>query len=399
MAKNGRRFEEAFVVSAVRTPVGKFGGAYRSTTAIQLGTAVVRHAISEAGISAEDVEEVILGNVLPAGLGQSPARQCAIHSGVPLSSGSFSVNKVCGSGLKAIMLAANSVRAGENGIIVAGGIENMSMSPYISKSARWGSRYGNSEFQDSMIVDGLWDAYNNFHMMITGEIVAERFNVSREEADAFAYSSQKKALKATEEGYFREETVPMEITKDGKQMEIVRDEGIRPDTTLEKLATLKPKFKENGICTAGNSSQLSDGASAVVIMSESRVEEMGIKPIARIVDYITGGTRPEWVMEAPIETTRKLLKRNEMDINSIDLVEHNEAYASASVAVRKALGIDKGKFNITGGAVALGHPLGASGARITTTLLHNMKRLKRDSGLSTLCLGGGNAVSMLFERC
>jgi acetyl-CoA C-acetyltransferase len=399
MAKKGHRFEEAFVVSAVRTPVGKFGGVYRDTSAVQLGTAVVRHAITSAGISPEDVDEVILGNVLSAGLGQAPARQCAIHAGVPLSSGSFSVNKVCGSGLKAIMLAANSVRVGENSIIVAGGIENMSMSPYISKSARWGSKYGNSELQDSMIVDGLWDVYNDFHMMMTGEIVAERFNVSREEADAFAYASQKKALNATEEGHFREEIVPLDIMKDGKQIEVSRDEGLRPDTTFEKLAALKPKFKENGICTAGNSSQLSDGASAVVVMSESRVEEMGIKPIARIVDYVTGGTRPEWVMEAPIETTRKLLKRNEMEIDAVDLVEHNEAYASASVAVMRALEIDKERFNISGGAVALGHPLGASGARITTTLLHNMKRLKKDRGLSTLCLGGGNAVSMLFERC
>lgn len=399
MTKGEKRLQEAYIVSAVRTPVGRFGGAYRNVSAVQLGKVAVREAIAKAGISGRDVDEVILGNVLPAGLGQSPARQCAVDAGVPYSSGSFSVNKVCGSGLKAIMLAANSIRVGENSVIVAGGIENMSMSPYISGTSRWGSKYGNVELTDSMIKDGLWDVYNNFHMMITGEIVAERFKISREEADIFALHSQRKALNATEEGFFREEIVPVHIIADGSESSVIRDEGIRPDTTLEKLSALKPKFKKDGICTAGNSSQLSDGASAVVVMSESKIRETGLKPMAKIVDYVTGGTRPEWVMEAPIDTTRKLLERNGIGIGDIDLVEHNEAYATASIAVRKALEIEESRFNISGGAVALGHPLGASGARITTTLLHNMRRLKKERGIATLCLGGGNAVSILIERC
>ncbi len=400
MVRMGKQtLEDAVIVSAVRVPVGKFGGAYRETSAVELGKAVVKGAIEKASLSPSDVDEVILGNVLPAGLGQSPARQCALGAGVPVASGAFSLNKVCGSGLKALMLAANSIRAGEHEIIVAGGIENMSMAPYLSASTRWGSKYGDLLLMDSMIHDGLWDAYNDFHMMITGEIVAERHNVTREEADLFAYQSHMKAAMATEEGFFREEMLPFHVLRAGEKVAMTKDEGIRPDSTIKKLSSLEAKFKKGGICTAGNSSQLSDGASALAVMSSARAQKIGIKPLARIVDYVTGGTRPEWVMESPIETTRKLLKRNNMSIDDIDLFEHNEAYATASVAVRKALSVDEIRFNITGGAVAMGHPLGASGAKITTTLLHNMKRLKKDRGISTLCLGGGNAVSMLFERC
>lgn len=394
-----RTLEEAVIVSAVRVPVGKFGGVYRETPAIELGKAVIGGAIRRAALSPADVDEVIMGNVLPAGLGQSPARQCAMGAGVPAASGSFSLNKVCGSGLKAIMLAANSIRAREHDIIVAGGIENMSMAPYLSTSNRWGSRYGDASLTDSMIHDGLWDAYNDFHMMITGEIVAERFNVTREEADRFALRSHMRAVRATEEGFFSAEVLPFDVLRDGEKVTVTRDEGMRPNSTLGKLSSLKAKFRKGGICTAGNSSQLSDGASAVVVMSALKAEKSGIRPLARIVDYVTGGTRPEWVMEAPIATTKKLLKRNRMSIEDIDLFEHNEAYATASIAVMNELGVDEKRFNISGGAVAMGHPLGASGARITTTLLHNMQRLKKDRGISTLCLGGGNAVAMLLERC
>ncbi len=389
--------DEAVIVSAVRTPIGKFGGAFRETSAVELGTAAVKAAIERAGISPGDVREVILGNVLSSGLGQSPARQCAVGAGVPYGVGAFSVNKVCGSGLKALMLAANSVRLGEHEVIVAGGIENMSMSPYISKQTRWGNKYGDVPFIDSMIHDGLWDAYNNIHMMITGEIVAERFNVTREHADKFAYRSHKRAAEATSEGLFKEEIAPV-TAKTGKERAVVsKDEGPRADTTLARLGQLEAKFKKGGICTAGNSSQLSDGASAMVVMSSKSAEALGTKPIARILDYNTGGTRPEWVMEAPIETTRELLKRNSLHIEDVDLFEHNEAYATASVAVMESLGIKEERFNINGGAVALGHPLGASGARITTTLIHNLKRKGKKKGVATLCLGGGNAVAMLLE--
>lgn len=389
--------DEAVIVSAVRTPIGKFGGAFRETSAVELGTTAVKAAIERAGISPGDVREVILGNVLSSGLGQSPARQCAVVAGVPYGAGAFSVNKVCGSGLKALMLAANSVRLGEHEVIVAGGIENMSMSPYISKQTRWGNKYGDVPFIDSMIHDGLWDAYNNIHMMITGEIVAERFNVTREQADKFAYRSHKRAAEATSEGLFKDEIAPV-TAKTGKERAVVsKDEGPRADTTLARLGQLEAKFKKGGICTAGNSSQLSDGASAMVVMSSKSAEALGAKPIARILDYNTGGTRPEWVMEAPIETTRELLKRNSLHVEDVDLFEHNEAYATASVAVMESLGIKEERFNINGGAVALGHPLGASGARITTTLIHNLKRKGKKKGVATLCLGGGNAVAMLLE--
>lgn len=392
-----RQLNEAVIVSAVRTPVGKFGGVFRETSAVQLGSLCVKSAIERAGISPSDVQEVILGNVLSSGLGQSPARQCAIGAGVPYGVGALNINKVCGSGLKALMLAANSVRLGEHEVVVAGGIENMSMAPYISQHTRWGNKYGDVPFLDSMIHDGLWDAYNNFHMMITGEIVAERFKITREEADAFAYRSHKRASEATSEGLFKDEIVPVTANVGKEKIVVTRDEGPRADTTLAKLSRLESKFKKDGLCTAGNSSQLSDGASALVVMSEKQAERLGAKPMARIIDYNTGGTRPEWVMEAPIESTRDLLKRNSLHVGDIDLFEHNEAYATASIAVQKTLGISDSSFNINGGAVALGHPLGATGARITTTLLYSLRKSGRKRGVSTLCLGGGNAVSMLLE--
>jgi len=391
-----KEIDEAVIISAVRTPIGKFGGSFRNISAVQLGRIAISAAVERAGINPSEVEEVIMGNVLSAGLGQAPARQAAVGASVPYSAGAVTVNKVCGSGLKAVMLAANSVRLHEHEIVVAGGMENMSQAPYLSKASRWGSKYGDTALIDSMILDGLWDAYNDFHMMITGEIVAERFNVTREEADEFALRSHKRAAAASREGIFRRETVPVPLGNTDR--EISTDEGPRGDTSLRKLSALQPKFKSDGICTAGNSSQLSDGASALVLMSGRRAEETGAHILARITDYNTWGTRPEWVMEAPIETVRRLLERNELATGDIDIFEHNEAYATASVAVRQALEIRENRFNIHGGAVALGHPLGASGARILTTLIYNMIEKGKRRGIATLCLGGGNAVAMLVER-
>ncbi len=346
-----------------------------------------------------EVDEVIMGNVVSAGLGQNPARQAAIYAGVPDSVGAFTVNKVCGSGLKAVMLAAQSVKAGDNEVVVAGGMENMSNTPYLVRNLRWGLKYGHAKLLDSMIVDGLWDAYNDYHMGVTGELIAKKHKISREEADEFAYQSHMRAAKASKSGRFDDEIVKVEIEREGGEVATFDiDECVRPDTTLEKLSKLKPVFKEGGVLTAGNSSQLSDGASALVVASEEAAERLGAKPLARIKAYGTGGLAPEWVMEAPIPTTKALLRKVKMSVGDIDLFEHNEAYSTASIAVRGALGVDEEKFNVNGGAVALGHPIGCSGARVLTTLLYEMRRSGKKTGLATLCLGGGNAVSMIVER-
>ncbi len=368
-------------------------------SAPKLGAVVVKEAMARARVDASDVDEVIMGNVISAGLGQNPARQSAIHAGVPFSVGSFTVNKVCGSGLKAVMLAAQSVRAGDNDVVVAGGMESMSNAPYIVRHARWGIKFGNDLFQDAMTSDGLWDAYHDFHMGVTGELVAKRFHIGRREADEFACSSHAKAAKASSGGDFDEEIVPVEIGRpDGSVSKFTKDECIRPDTTTEGLAALKPVFKPDGILTAGNSSQLSDGASALVVASQEAADRLGAKPIARISAYGTGGLEPARVMEAPIPTTRALLKKARMSIGDMDLVEHNEAYSTASIAVRRALKVPEERFNVSGGAVALGHPIGCSGARVLTTLVYGRKREGGRTGLATLCLGGGNAVSMIIQR-
>ncbi len=388
---------EAVILSACRTAIGKFGRSLVPLQAQELGTVVISEAIRRAGLKKEEVDEVIMGNVLSAGLGQNPSRQAAIRAGMPPSVSCFTVNKVCGSGLKAVMLAAQSIIAGDNRVVVAGGMESMSNAPYLIKSMRWGTKYGNSIIVDSMINDGLWDAYNEFHMGITGEIVAERHGITRKQADEYAYQSHMRAAKATREGYFKEEIVPLNIRKEEGEIVFDRDECIREDTTIEKLSKLKPVFKQNGILTAGNSSQLSDGASAVVVCSKVFAEERGMKYIAKIVGYASGGVEPELVMEAPVPTTKKLLEKLGMSIEEMDLVEHNEAYATASIYVRDALGVSNERFNINGGAIALGHPIGCSGARVLTTLIYSLRRLGKKRGLATLCLGGGNAVSMVVE--
>jgi len=386
--------EEVVIASGVRTAIGRFGRGFKDMPAPRLGATVIQEALKRAGIGPQGVDEVIMGNVISAGLGQNPARQAAIYAGLPVEMGSFTVNKVCGSGLKAVMLAAQAVKAGDADVVVAGGMENMSASPFLLRGMRWGTRLGHTSAIDAMIKDGLWDVYNDFHMAMTGERVAAKYGITRREADEFSLLSNQRAFAATEEGRFRGEIVPV-----GVQGTFVgRDECVRGDTTLEKLAALAPIFKEEGILTAGNCSKLSDGAAAVVVMSAKKARELGITPLARIIGYAIGGTRPEDVMEAPIPTVKQLLKKTGNAISDIDLVEHNEAYSTASIVVERELGIPREKMNVNGGAVAMGHPIGCSGARILVTLLYALKNRDLKRGLATLCLGGGNALAMIVER-
>ena len=389
--------EKPVIVAACRTPIGKFGRSFVGVHAAALGAAAAKEAIVRAGMAPKDVDSVLIGNVISAGLGQNVARQIAVRAGVPLDVGSTSVNMVCGSGLKAVMLAAQAIKAGDEGVVLAGGTESMSNAPFLSRGTRWGTRYGESKLEDAMIVDGLWDVYNEFHMGVTGERVAKRHGVTRQMADEYAYESHMKAAKAQRAGRFRDEIVPFEVERDGGKAEVSQDECIRGDTTIGGLSRLEPAFAPNGVLTAGNSSQLSDGASALVVASETEVSKRGLEPLAEIAAYAEGGTRPEDVMEAPIPTVRALLKRTGLSIDEIDLVEYNEAYSTSSIVVRDALGIPERKFNVNGGAVALGHPIGCSGARILTTLVHELRRRNLRRGLATLCLGGGNALAAVIE--
>ena len=385
------------ILSAVRTPIGKFSGTLKDTPATQLGALAVKEAIARAKLEAKDMQECIMGNVLQASLGQNPARQAAVGAGIPYEVGALTVNKVCGSGMKAVMLAANSIKAGEHEVVVAGGMENMDAAPYLLKDARFGYRLGDNKIVDSMVNDGLWDCFSNQHMGMTAEIVAERFHVKREEADQLAVDSHLKAAKATAEGRYRSEIVPVVLKSKKGDIIFDKDEGIRTDTSMEALAKLRPAFKEGGVVTAGNSSQLSDGAAALVVSSEAYAKRMGLEPIAEVVAYHTGGTRPEWIMEAPIATTRAMLEKAHLSIDDLALFEHNEAFATASVAVMKELQVPREIFNVNGGAVALGHPIGCSGARILTSLVHELRARGGGLGLGTLCLGGGNAVSMIVR--
>ena len=366
---------------------------------MKLGAIVVREALARAGgIKDTEVDEVIMGNVVSAGLGQNPARQAAIYSGLPPEIGAVTENKVCGSGLKAIMQAAQAIRAGDGDCFVAGGMESMSNAPYLQKNLRWGLKFGDAKVADAMLLDGLWDVYNDYHMGVTGEVVAERHKITREDADKFAIWSYEKATRATIDGSFKDEMVPVEVRlPTGLVGKFERDECVREDTTLEGLRALKPVFQPNGVLTAGNSSQLSDGASAVVVTSEAKANAKGIEILARIVEYGQAGVKPELVMEAPIPACRTTMKKAGMTINDMDLVEHNEAYSTASIAVSQELDVPDKKFNVNGGAVALGHPLGCSGARLATTMIYALKNRKLHRGLVTLCLGGGEAVSMILE--
>ncbi len=391
--------DEIVILSANRTPIGKFGKTLAGIKATDLGGLVVKEAVKRAGIEPTDVEECIMGNVISAGLGQNPARQAAIHGELPVEIGSFTVNAVCGSGMKSVMLAADAIKAGEYNCIVAGGMESMSRAPYLMPGARFGYTMNDQKVVDSMVHDGLWDIFNDQHMGMTGEIVADRFNVTREDADQLSYESHIKAAAATKNGAFKDEILPVTVKQKKQEIVFEHDEGIREDTSIEALGKLRPVFKENGKVTAGNSSQLSDGASALVISSMSWAKEHGIKPLATIEAYGERGVLPEYIMEAPIPTTRHVLKKAGMTIDDIDLFEHNEAFATASCAVKKELNVPDEIFNVNGGAVAMGHPIGCSGARVITTLLYALKNRNKEVGLGTLCLGGGNAVSMIIRRC
>ncbi len=375
--------------------MGKYGRAFRNVEAVKLGSTAIAEAVNRAGLVPADIEEVLMGNVISAGLGQNPARQAALAAGLPDRVGAVTINKVCGSGLQAVMFAADMIRAGSADVLLAGGMESMSRAPYLVKEARWGIGINNVPFIDAMVNDGLWDAYNQFHMGVTGEIVAERFKISREDMDRFALESHRRAASATQEGRFKEQIVPVDVPGSGR---VEVDEGIRSDTSLEKLSKLPPVFREGGQVTAGNASQLSDGGAAMVVLSREAADRHGVTPLARVVAYNTVGIKPEWVMEAPIPGVRKLLKKTGLSVDEIDLFEHNEAYAAASLGVMRELGIPQEKFNVNGGAVALGHPIGCSGARILTTLAFAMKDRGAKRGLATLCLGGGNAVFPSIER-
>jgi acetyl-CoA C-acetyltransferase len=363
-----------------------------------LGGIAVKEAIVRAGLQPKDIEECIMGNVLQAGVGQNPARQAARAGGVPDEVGSFTVNKVCGSGLKAVMLAAQAIKAGDHEILVAGGMESMSNAPYLLPGARAGYRLGNGVLVDAMINDGLWDVYNDFHMGVAAELIADKYKVTREDQDQFAYESHKKAVAAIESGKFKAEIVPVQIPqKKGAATVIDTDEGPRKDTEIAKLAALKPAFKTDGTVTAGNAPSVNDGASALVVMSEERAKKMGVKPMARIVGYSTGGTAPEWLFYAPVVAVQKLMKQMSVTIDHWDLIEANEAFSAQALVDGRELEWDWKRVNVNGGAVALGHPIGASGARVLTTLLYAMKDRKAKTGMATLCLGGGNAVALAVE--
>ena len=390
---------EAVIVSGVRTAQGKFAGSLKNFSAPQLGSIIIKESIKRASIKEKDIDEVIIGNVVSAGLGQNVARQAAIAAGLPYEIGAFHIDKVCGSGLKAVVLATQAIKCGDADIVVAGGMESMTNCPYILDKARFGYRLFDGKIIDSMVNDGLWDVYNNFHMGNTGEVVAEKYNISREECDKFALNSHKKAARATEKGWFKDEVIPIEIKqKKGDPIRFDQDEGIRSDTTLDKLAKLPSFFKKEGVVTAGNASQITDGASAVVVMNKDKAKKVGVEPLASIKGYNTCGVEPALVMAAPIPGVKALMKKMNLTVDDIDLFEHNEAFSSASVAVKKTIGIPDEKFNVHGGAVAIGHPIGSSGSRILITLLHAMKHLNKTRGLATVCLGGGNAVSMVIER-
>ena len=389
---------EAVIVSAVRTPTGKFLGGLKDLKATELGAMAVRESVKRAGIDPASVDECIMGNVVSAGAGQAPARQAAIHGGLPNSVGALTINKVCGSGLKAVMLATQGIALGDIDIAVAGGMESMSNCPYLMTKVREGLRMGDGTIIDSMVHDGLWDSFHNIHMGLTGEHVSEKYNVSREEQDAYAVNSHRKAAHATREGWFRDEILPVSLPqKKGDPIVVDRDESIREDTTPESLARLNPAFKKDGTVTAGNAPGVNDGAAAVVVMGSDVAARLNLKPLARIVGYATAGLEPKLVMMTPVEAVKKLNARTGWKMDDAELVELNEAFSVQAVAVTRELGLDPARVNVQGGAVALGHPIGASGARILTTLLYSLKRQGKKRGIATLCLGGGNGVAMAVE--
>lgn len=391
--------KEVVIASAVRTAIGSFGGSLKDVPAVDLGALVIKEALKRANVKPELVEEVIMGNVLQAGLGQNPARQSVIKAGLPVEVSAMTINKVCGSGLRAVSLACQMILAGDADVIIAGGMENMSRAPYVLDTARWGQRMGNGSMVDVMINDGLWDAFNQYHMGITAENIAEQWKLTRAEQDEFAANSQIKAEKAIKEGKFKDEIVPVVIPqRKGDPIIFDTDEYAKAGTTAEKLAKLKPAFKKDGTVTAGNASGINDGAAALVIMSAEKAEELGIKPLAKIVSYGSKGIDPSVMGYGPVGATKKALEKANLKIEDIDLIEANEAFAAQSLSVAKDLGFDMAKVNVNGGAIALGHPIGASGARILVSLLHEMQKSDAKRGLATLCIGGGMGTTVIVER-
>ena len=390
---------EVVIVSAARTPIGKFGGTLKSIPTRQLGAIAIKEAIKRAGITPEQVDEVVMGCVLQGGLGQNVSRQMALDAGLPVEVPTFTINKVCGSGLRAVALAAQMIKAGDADVVVAGGAENMSATAYAMPSARWGARMNNTNMVDMMVNDGLWDAFNNYHMGITAENVAEQWGLTREDLDEFSAISQQRAEAAVDGGVFDEEIVPVEIPqRKGDPIIFSRDEHLTRGTTAEGIAKLRPAFKKDGIVTAANASGINDAGAALVVMSKEKCEELGLEPLCTIKSYASGGVDPSIMGVGPVPASKKALEKAGLTMEDIDLVEANEAFAAQSLAVRKELGLDPEKTNVNGGAIAIGHPIGASGARILISLIYEMKRRDAKTGLATLCIGGGMGTTVIVER-
>lgn len=393
--------KEVVIASAVRTALGTFGGALKTTPAVDLGALVIKEALEKAGVDGSKVDEVVMGNVLQAGLGQNTARQATLKAGLPDEVPAMTINKVCGSGLRAVSLACQMILAGDADVVVAGGMENMSRAPYVLDNARWGQRMNDGKMVDEMIKDGLWEAFNNYHMGMTAENIADQWNITREEQDAFSAKSQQKAEAAIKSGRFKDEIVPVVIPqRKGEPVVFDTDEHPKFGTTAEKLAKLKPAFKKGGTVTAGNASGLNDGAAALVVMSAEKAKELGVKPLVKIVSYGSKGLDPSIMGYGPFHATKKALEKVNLSVEDLDLIEANEAFASQSIAVARDLHFDAEKVNVNGGAIALGHPIGASGARILVSLIHEMlKREDAKKGLATLCIGGGMGTAIIVEKC
>ena len=389
---------DALIVSATRTPTVRFLGSLKSFSATDLGAMTVREAVTRAGIEPASVDECILGNVVSAGLGQAPARQAALRGGLDARVAALTINKVCGSGLKAVMLAAQAIAVGDADIVVAGGMESMSNCPYLLPGARDGLRMGNTKLLDSMVHDGLWDSFHDIHMGLTGEHVAEKYRVTREEQDRYAVESHRRAAEATRAGWFKDEILPVAVPGKSGETLFDRDESIREDTSIDALRRLKPAFKKDGTVTAGNAPGVNDAAASLVVMGADVAARLNVRPLARIAGYATSGLEPKLVMMTPVDAVRALMRRAGWSLGDVDLVELNEAFAVQAVAVTRELGLDPSRVNVQGGAVALGHPIGASGARILTTLVYALRRLGKSRGIATLCLGGGNGVALAVER-
>ena len=390
--------KKVVIAGACRTAIGKMGGALSNTPAPVLGSIVIKEALKRAGVPAEAVDHVYMGCVIQAGLGQNVARQASLKAGLPIETPAVTVNVVCGSGLNCVNMAAQMIQAGDADIVVAGGMENMSMAPYALKNARYGYRMGNAPMVDTMVNDALWDAFNDYHMGITAENVCEKYGITREELDEFSANSQQKAEKAIAEGKFKDEIVPVPVKVKKETVMFDTDEGPRPGTTAESLARLKPAFKKDGIVTAGNASGINDGAAAIVVMSEEKAKELGVTPMATWVAGALGGVDPAIMGVGPVASTKKVLAKTGMSIDDFDLIEANEAFAAQSIAVGRDLGFNTDKLNVNGGAIALGHPVGASGCRILVTLLHEMQKRDAKTGLATLCIGGGMGCSAIVKR-